>query len=146
MNPIFTDPWDPLPTKKNDTSAPGWLINSDGISKDDRNYPDWELMRLNMGYTLRFANQIDLNKMVPRSDLSSTTYCLADDSTEYLIYFPEGGNAKINLQNAGGNFRATWYIPLLNKTVEAPKRIEGKSIVTMEAPTALDAVLHLARD
>src|SRR5688572_3392052 len=51
LNPIFMDPWDPLPGKKNDSNAEGWLYHSDGISKDDRNYPDWDIVRQNMGYT-----------------------------------------------------------------------------------------------
>ena len=96
------DPWDPLPGKKNDDKTQGWLYNNDGISKDDRDYPDWDLVRQNMGYTLNTAKKIDLNKMIPRSELSTTTYCLADEGEAYLVYLPEGGEAKIDLKNADG--------------------------------------------
>ncbi len=145
LNPIFMDPWDPLPGKKNDDTAEGWLFNSDGISKDDRNYPDWDLIRQHMGYTLGFAVRVNLNKMIPHSELSSTTYCLADIGQEYLIYFPDGGEAKINLQNSEGKYKATWFIPLTNKTISAPKQISGGAVIRMESPTSLDAVLHLVK-
>lgn len=146
LNPIFMDPWDALPGRKNDDSAQGWLYNIDGISKDDRNYPDWALIRQNMGFTLSWAKKINLNAMIPHGELASTTYCLADIGSAYLIYFANGGEAKINLQNAQGNFKVTWFIPLLNKTIDAPKSLAGGSLVTMEAPTSLDAVLHLTRN
>jgi hypothetical protein len=146
LNPIFMDPWEPLPGKKNDDKAEGWLYNSDGISKDDRNYPDWDLIRRHMGYTLDFADRLNMNRMIPHSELSSTTYCLADVGQEYLIYFPDGGEAKINLQNGEGKYKATWFIPLINKTIVAPKQITGGAIVQMESPTSLDAVLHLIRN
>jgi hypothetical protein len=145
LNPIFMDPWEPLPGKKNDDKAQGWLINIDGISKDDRNYPDWELIRLNMGFTLQFAGKIDLNKMIPRSELSSTAYCLADEGNEYLVYLPDGGNAQIDLTHVQGEFIADWFIPLMNKYVTAPRKLPAGDMLTIEAPTSLDAVLHLKK-
>jgi hypothetical protein len=145
LNPIFMDPWDPLPGK-NDPNALRWLYNIDGISKDDRNYPDWHLIRQSMGYTAVFANRIDLNNMVPHSELSSTTYCLADVGKEYLVYFSEGGEAKIDLRNATGDFVAEWFIPLTNITTVGPKKVQGGSILTIESPTSLDAVLYLKKE
>ena len=135
------DPWDPLPGKKNDDKAQGWLYNNDGISKDDRDYPDWDLVRQNMGYTLNTAKKIDLNKMIPRSELSTTTYCLADEGEAYLVYLPEGGEAKIDLKNADGEFTAEWFIPLLNKTIVATKKLQDGKTITVESPASLDAVL-----
>jgi hypothetical protein len=145
LNPIFMDPWDPLPGKKNNDKADGWLINSDGISKDDRNYPDWGLIRQNMGYTLQFAQKVNLNKMIPRSELSSTTYCLADTGHEYLVYLPDGGQAQIDLTSLEGEFSVEWFIPLMNKHIIAPRTLHGGKTITIEAPTSLDAVLYLKK-
>jgi hypothetical protein len=146
LNPIFMDPWDPLPGKKNDDKAEGWLYHIDGITKDDRNYPDWDLIRQNMGFTFNYAAKIDLNRMFPCSELSSTTYCLADKGETYLFYFPEGGEGVINLQDGTGEYNVEWFIPLLNRTLAGPKKLSGGSTITVEAPTSLDAVLYLEKN
>ncbi|HZI23517.1 MAG TPA: DUF6298 domain-containing protein [Chryseolinea sp.] len=145
LNPIFIDPWDPLPGKKNDDKAEGWLVNRDGISKDDRNYPDWDLIRANMGHTLKFAKDLDLNNMKPHSELASTTYCLSHPGNEYLIYFPEGKEASINLKHSTVKYKVLWFIPLLNKNIEGPKHVLGGNIVVLEPPTSLDAILYLKK-
>jgi hypothetical protein len=44
-----------------------------------------------MGHTLHYARQINLGKVVPHPELSSTKYCLADPRAEYLIYIPSAG-------------------------------------------------------
>ena len=92
------------------------------------------------------AKKIDLNKMIPRSELSTTTYCLADEGEAYLVYLPEGGEAKIDLKNADGEFTAEWFIPLLNKTIVAPKKLQGGKTITVESPASLDAVLYLKKE
>lgn len=146
LNPIFMDPWEPLPGRKNDDKAQGWLYHIDGVTKDDRDYPDWDLIRRNMGYTRDYAKKINLAKMFPHSELTSTTYCLADRGEEYLFYFPEGGKGNINLREATGEFDVEWFIPLLNRTVAGPKKLAGGSILSVEAPTSLDAVLYLKKN
>ena len=56
----------------------------DPLTGDNPVHPDpgavaaYEQARLAMMYTLRLARQIDLAKMEPRPDLSSTAYALAD--------------------------------------------------------------------
>jgi Family of unknown function (DUF6298) len=47
-----------------------------------------EEARMAMGDTLRYATRMNLAAMVPRQDLASTTYCLADPGVEYLVYLP----------------------------------------------------------
>jgi hypothetical protein len=98
-----------------------------------------------MGYTRSFAKRINLQKMVPRADLSTTRYCLADTGNEYLIYFPESTVARIDLRNAPGKYTVEWYIPLMNRTVRGPRTIDGGTFVKMEPPTSLDAVLYLKK-
>ena len=74
-------------------------------------YPPDDPTRLsvvaNLGYTLDYAQRMNLAAMVPRSDLCSSQYCLANpaaDGAEYLVYLPAGSIAetilgKVGLQN-----------------------------------------------
>src|SRR5437660_9387136 len=60
----------------------------------------WDNMRNNLGYTVSYANKMDLAKMTPKGGLSSTDYCLAQTPSvgaEYLVYAPNGGSFTVNL-------------------------------------------------
>ena len=74
LNPIFMDPWEPLP----------------GSTKrmNDPTIPAWGPARKAMGDTLRYAKKMDLAAMVPHEDLCSSTFCLANPGIEYLVYLP----------------------------------------------------------
>jgi len=41
-----------------------------------------EAMRKQMGYTLTYANKMNLAAMTPRNELASTKYCLANPDTK----------------------------------------------------------------
>jgi len=45
-------------------------------------------VRRALGQTLVIANRINLATMVPKNDLASTGYCLANPGVEYLVYLP----------------------------------------------------------
>lgn len=145
LNPIFMDPWNPLPGKEDEKKTTGWIYDEGGITKDDRNYPEFFLIRQNMGYTRSFASRIDLRKMTPHAELSSTRYCLADRGNGYLVYFPESVIAKLDLRDAKGEYSVEWFIPLMNKTVFGPRTITGGGFVKMQPPVSVDAVLYLRR-
>ena len=68
LNPIFMDPYETEVHWNHPTNS------------------EWGLIRKNMGYTLNYSRKIDLVGMVPRGDLCSTNYCLANPGKEYLIY------------------------------------------------------------
>jgi hypothetical protein len=144
LNPIFMDPWNPLPGKKDEGRTAGWFYDEGGILKDDPDYPDYAPLRVNMGYTRRYAEQIDLAHMVPHGELSSTGYCLANPGQEYLIYFSEGSGV-VNLDGVGGEYSIEWFIPLLNKTASSTRTLRGGQSHTLSPPTILDAVLYLKR-
>jgi hypothetical protein len=50
--------------------------------------PQHEPIRRALGQTLAVANRINLAAMVPRRDLASTGFCLANPGLEYLVYLP----------------------------------------------------------
>ena len=71
-------------------------------------YPPDDPTRLsvvaNLGYTLDYAQRMNLAAMVPRSDLCSSQYCLANpaaDGAEYLVYLPAGSMAETILDKFG---------------------------------------------
>jgi hypothetical protein len=83
--------------------------------------------------------------MIPLGAISSTRYCLAKPGDEYLVYFPDSGDANLDLRGAPGNYVIEWFIPLLNRTLVSLHLIEGDRICTLSPPTELDAVLYLKK-
>ncbi len=87
--------------------------------------PLWPAIRRNMGYARDYANRIDLARMVPRGDLSSSGYALAATSApaaEYLVFLPEGRNVTVDLSAAVGEFKVEWFDP------ETGSRVAGQSV------------------
>jgi hypothetical protein len=142
-NPIFMDPWQGLYLEATEEVAP-WSFTG-GISKDQRDYPDWEPTRKAMGDTRRYALRMDLAAMTPRPDLVSSRYCLANPGVEYLIYLPEGGNVTLDLCGAAGSFATEWFLPQLGRTLPGGHSLVGGDYVVTTAPFTGDAVLYLKK-
>ena len=71
-------------------------------------------IRKSMGYTLMYATKGDLADMVPRGDLASSGYCLANpvaDGARYLVYAPDGGRVQVDLSAASGELSLMWLSP-----------------------------------
>ena len=77
---------------------------------NDRNHPMWEPVRVNMGYARYFAERLDLSAALPRSDLASSRFCLAQYGQEYLVYVPAGEGVTVDL-GEDGTFTAEWLDP-----------------------------------
>jgi hypothetical protein len=144
LNPIFMDPWGTLGGKIDPKNAP-WMFIAGGICKDFRDYPDWDPVRRNMGYTRDLADRVDLVAMRPQPELSSTGYCLANPGKEYIIYFPEEGTATLNLVQGPGEYAVEWFIPSLNRKLVGAGALKGGAYVVLEPPFTGDAVLYLKR-
>ena len=123
MNPIFMDPYD------------GVVL---GLPFDVR----WEPVRRAMGYTREFAEKMDLGKMVPRKDLSSTHYCLANPGNEYLVYFSGGGPATLDLSDLHGKAKFEWFVPATGVTYP-PIYVECGDKLEVRPPFGGSAVLHV---
>ncbi len=142
-NPIFMDPWQSLYLGATEEIA-GWSFTG-GISKDQRDYPDWEPTRRAMGDTRRFAEKVDLAKMTPRPEICSTRYCLANPGEEYLVYLPEGGHVTLDLCEARGSFSVEWFIPQLGRSLAGGRPLAGGDYAVTTAPFTGDAVLYLKK-
>ncbi|MCP5005508.1 MAG: hypothetical protein GY941_16455 [Planctomycetes bacterium] len=62
-----------------------------------------------MGDTLKYAEKMNLAAMTPSTQISSTKYALANPGSEYLIYQPNTGSFKVNLE--AGKYDFEWFRP-----------------------------------
>lgn len=122
-NPLFMDPYD------------GEVL---GTPFD----PKFELLRLNLGYSLNYAKKMDLAKMTPCNDLASTKYCLANTGKEYLIYLPDGDKVTVDLSGQSGSFAVEWFNTRTATIIDGGVSA-GNGKVEFTAPFDGDAVLYL---
>jgi hypothetical protein len=98
--------------------------------------------RAAMGHTRQFARRIDLRRVVPRPELATTRYCLADPGSEYLVYQPGSGAFTVDLRGTSRLFRAEWFDPDAGRTVRS-STVRGGTVTTFTPPFSHDAVLYL---
>jgi len=101
-----------------------------------------EAMRKNMGYALTYANKINPAAMTPRSDLSSTTYCLAKPGKEYLVYQPKKGEA-FSVEVKAGTYCYEWFNPTEGALTDTGRLEAADGKQQFKAPFEGDAVLYL---
>jgi hypothetical protein len=126
--------------KRNMSPAP---VHGISARPDER----WENVRATMGWIRNYAERIDLARMVPRADLSSTGHALANTNTgsaEVLVYAPNGGRFTVTLAAMGGRFAAEWMNAANGEKIAAESVNGGESVV-FTPPFEGDAVLYLKR-
>lgn len=131
LHMIFMDPYDCSPV------WPPYPCNP--------NTGDWVSLRQNMGYILSYADRMNLAAMVPRNDLASTGYCLANavsTGAEYLVYLPQGGTIQVNLSAASGELLVEWLNPATG-AVQAGSPVMGGGARSFTPPFSGDAVLYV---
>lgn len=135
--------------------------------------PRWESARRAMGHTLTYAKRMNLTTLIPRGDLCSTTYCLANPGFEYLIYLPFGSHwieewieltpyrieswirswvesmnlfgrtVLVDLSAASGTLSVEWFNPSTGETTAAGT-VTGGANLDFTAPFSGAAVLYLS--
>lgn len=70
---------------------------------------DWQRVRLNVGQTIVYAQQMDLAQMVPCPDLASTRFCLANPGEQYVVYQPDEQAFGVSGLKAGQSYHFEWY-------------------------------------
>jgi hypothetical protein len=106
----------------------------------------YEAARYAMGDTLRFARRIDLMAMMPRGELSSTGYVLANPGEEYLVLQPGDTAEPFSVTVAAGVYAAEWFGLDRRQSVTAePVALESSATIDFRAPleAAGPAVLYL---
>jgi hypothetical protein len=140
---IFMDPyeifWQGSPVR-NTCLNPSSQVCTGGV---DTKYNKF---RASMGHLQSFVNNnLNLLKMTPQGGLSSTGFCLADNSAtgaEYVVYAPSGGTFTVNLSATSRTLNVAWFNPLTGATT-AGAAIAGGSTKSFTAPFGGDAVLYL---
>lgn len=122
-NPIFMDPYDNRVLGK---VAP----------------TRWESLRASLGQTRRLAERVDLAALTPSEKISSTTYCLANPGSEYVVYQPGKGKFTVDLTKATGTFTAVWLDPTTGQAMPG-QEVEGGAVRGFTPPREAPAVLHL---
>jgi hypothetical protein len=143
MNPIFMDPY--REAVKDDIQRKREITWTDHLTETPKLDTRWDPIRRNMGYTLAYAERINLASMVPHNDLASTKYCLANPGVEYLIYLPEDGNLTVDLSDASERFALEWLNPSTGEKISAGTTAGG-GLREFTAPFTGDAVLYIVSD
>ena len=107
--------------------------------------PGSEEIRQAMGQTLKVAKRINLAKMIPHNELSSTTFCLAEPGIEYLVYFSEMKEGQVDLSGIKATLKVEWFHPL-RRIVRQGGKVEGGGKLKFTPPFKEGAVLHLMRE
>ncbi|HID76356.1 MAG TPA: hypothetical protein EYP56_10215 [Planctomycetaceae bacterium] len=125
LNPLFMDPYDGRVLRRGDDA-------------------DWEQIRRALGFTLRYAQRVPLERMAPRGDLASSRYCLAEPGHHYLVYFPEGGTESVDLSDARGVLAVEWF-DCGRGTARGAGQVPGGRRRTFTAPFEGHALLYLSK-
>jgi hypothetical protein len=98
-------------------------------------YESFEPARYAMGDTLRFASRMKLIEMVPRSDLSSTGYALANPGEEYLVLQPNEEADPFTAMVEAGTYAVEWF-DITSRQTETDGAVSvGRSETTLFTPT-----------
>jgi hypothetical protein len=111
-------------------------------------YDYYEAARYAMGATRRYAERMNLIDMVPRGDLASTGYALANPGKEYLILHPSEAVDAFTVELTAGAYTVEWHNVNSRETAGAGtvtvERDESLSFTPPFAATG-PSVLYLKR-
>lgn len=134
LNPLFMDPWGPVPGRTR-TGYAGAILNR-------RDYPTYASLRIALGQTRRFAERMDLNTALPRNEFASSGYCLANLGVEYLVYVPDDDRVEVYLGIEPKQFAVEWFNVLTGETVDG-EPVQGGGTRHFTSPFGLESVLFL---
>jgi len=104
--------------------------------------PEWEPIRRAMGQTRAYADKMNLAAMTPHDDLASTTYCLANPGSEYLVYQPGKGKFTVDLKQAAVDFAVEWF-DLKSEKATAEEAVQGGGVREFTPPGDGPTVLYI---
>jgi hypothetical protein len=96
------------------------------------------------------ANAIEFVRTKPRNDLLSErseneAYCLAEPGRQYAVYFPDGGEVKLDVSEAKGTLQVRW-LDIDRSRWQEPQTVTGGGTLELKTPgKGHRAVLVLAR-
>jgi hypothetical protein len=119
----------------------------DPVAGGPMSFETFEPARYAMGDTVRIAERIDLLRMEPHDDLSSTRYALADPGREYLVMQPSAADEPFTVTLEAGSYGVEWFsLREREGSLAEDVTVEGPGAIGFTAPTGAGlAVLHLKR-
>jgi hypothetical protein len=83
-------------------------------------------------------DRFDLFAGEPRNDLlsersSNEAYCLAKPGKQYAVYFPEGGEVKMDVSGANGMLQVRW-LNIARGRWQEPDAVDGGEILELKTP------------
>jgi 4-amino-4-deoxy-L-arabinose transferase-like glycosyltransferase len=103
----------------------------------------WSELRQAIGYARLYLSRLDLSAMIPRGELTTSHYCLADTrSGIYLVYIPEREAVEVDTSTSPGMLQVEWFEPATGKIIHAAG-VSGGKTVRLLPPYYTDAVLLL---
>jgi hypothetical protein len=136
LNPIFMDPWGPVPGR----TRPGYA----GAILNRPDFPTYGPLRLALEQTRRFAERMDLNAMLPRSDFASSGYCLAKPGVELLVYVPDDDRVDVYLGVEPHLFAVEWFNVLTGQSISS-EPVKGGGLRHFVSPFGLESILYLQK-
>jgi hypothetical protein len=134
LNPLFMDPWWPVPGSTRKGYAPN-LLNV-------RDYPTYGPARIALGQTRRFAERLDLNRTLPRPDFATSHYCLANPGAELLVYIPEDDRVGVYLGIEPKTFSVEWLDTRAGESKPGDPA-QGGGTRMFVSPFGIESVLYL---
>jgi 4-amino-4-deoxy-L-arabinose transferase-like glycosyltransferase len=106
-------------------------------------FSQWSELRRSIGYARLYLSRLNLSTMVPRGELATTHYCLADPTSGvYLVYVPTLEAVEVDTSASTGMLQVEWFEPTTGKILKASGVASGR-ITRLMTPYAADAVLLL---
>lgn len=110
--------------------------------------PRWNNVRDNLGYILRYSLRMNLARVLPHHELSSTRHCLAQipaKGAEYLVYAPTGGSFTLDVSAmpAQRKLSVEWFNPSTGTTTIQSPVAGGSKSHRFDPSFCGDAVLYL---
>jgi hypothetical protein len=138
---------DPYVVHYSRQSRNNFETSTNGIS--NRANPRWDNVRDNMGYILNYSRRMNLAKVLPHHEVSSTRQCLAQlpaKGAEYLVYAPTGGPFTVDLSamSPQRKLKVEWFNPATGVTTVQASIAAGSKSQEFTPPFCGDAVLYLA--
>lgn len=114
----------------------GWRNHNNDLQCEDWRSRDrvWDFTR----HALTFFNtHLEIGEMIAQDKLTegAQNYCLANPGETYVVYFPFGGTASLNLQGVSGAFEVSWYDPQAGGSLQKGEvsQVEGGAVVALGA-------------
>ncbi|CAN5464316.1 hypothetical protein BH23VER1_BH23VER1_08930 [soil metagenome] len=84
------------------------------------------------------ANAIDVSRAAPRNDLlddrePNEAFCLADPGRQYAVYFPDGGEVKLDVSAVRAELQVRW-LDINRSRWQEPQTVTGGGTVELQAP------------